>query len=534
VIFHPLQSIQSFKQACVEWTIDTVKPLPLIGGMVKNYMKEERLKVQRSLLAKEFTILAKHPDIQRITRLPEQRLKSDQVLKQLQLMADAQDQSLWKSGKVSGTVYHGLDTNLTQLINQSYQLFSHTNPLHPDVFPLVRKMESEVVAMCLRMFQCALIGGDDGCGNMTSGGTESILMACKSYRDYYKYRTQNPVMIVPVTVHAAFDKACGYFGIELIKVDVDSRGGVDVKQVEKLITSDTVMIVGSAPSYPHGIVDDIEALGRLALRYDVGLHVDCCLGSFILPHMAKAGFTDIPPFDFRVSGVTSISCDTHKFGFAPKGSSVVLYRFAKHRHSQYFVSPDWTGGIYASPTIAGSRPGALVATCWAAMVYMGEPGYIEAAGKIVGAARKIRDFISTNKSVLGRELEVCYQPLTMVVAFRSRPGRNGTPPVNIYTVGDAMTKLGWNLNALQNPAALHICCTMPTTQSVDQFCRDLESAVSSVASQRDTALKSGKKVKDEGNAAIYGMAESIPDKRLIGEITKGYLDGLTAIVDQTP
>lgn len=529
----PIRTLSDLKQSLVEWLIDMAKSLPIVGHLIQREMDRRMDDVKLSLLRKEITLLASNPKITSLAALPTTRWSPDKVTEQLRLMAAAQDPQIWKSGKVSGTVYHGLDTNLTQVLNQAYELFSHTNPLHPDVFPLVRKMESEVVAMCLAMFQCPEIGGKGGCGNMTSGGTESILMACKAYREGYAHRTSQPVMIVPETVHAAFDKACGYFGIGLVKIGLNKDGRVDLKQVEKHLTSDVIMIAGSAPNYPHGVVDDIVGLGKLALKYDVGLHVDCCLGSFIMPHLAKAGFNDVEPFDFSVPGVTSISCDTHKFGFAPKGSSVILYRYAKTRHAQYFVSPDWTGGIYASPTIAGSRPGALVASCWAALVYMGEPGYVDATRAIVSTARKIRDAMRQSTGAVGRELEVCYEPLAMVVAFKARPRRHGVPALNIYSVGDAMAKMGWNLNALQSPPALHICCTMPTTKASDQFLVDLEKATHQLAQQRDEAVKSGQRVKEEGNAAIYGMAESIPDKRLIGDITKGYLDGLTAIAPKS-
>lgn len=470
----------------------------------------------------------------------------------------------YATGQLSGVVYNGLDEDLLKLAAQSFSLFQLTNPLHPDLFPGVRKMESEVVAMGLKMYG---LGDNEGCGNITTGGTESILMACKTYRDVFFKKKKSifsplskrlrkstelyppsalvssesntiPEIIAPVTIHAAFDKAAWYFGMKLIKVDVrESDGRVDLNEVKRLIGSNTCMIAASAPNFPHGIIDNITELAKLAKLYDIGMHVDCCLGSFVIAHMKQAGFTDIEPFDFSVDGVTSISCDTHKYGFTPKGTSLILYRDSKIRHLQYFSSPEWTGGIYASPTISGSRAGGLVATCWSAMLYMGTDGYVKAAKEIVKVARKIRDSIQSSKGFVGREIEVCWQPMAMVVAIRAKkspiPQKSSSikpKPINIYKVGDLMTKKKWNLNALQNPSALHICCTIPTCTSWRMFLEDLEESVKAIATKRDEDQMSGLSAqKDDGNAAIYGMASSIPDKRLVGEITSGYLDVLTML-----
>lgn len=194
--------------------------------------------------------------------------------------------------------------------------------------------------------------------------------------------------MVPASAHAAFDKAGAYFDITIVHVPLDRTMSADVRAMARAITSNTVAIVGSACGYPHGNIDPIEELGRLAQRRGVGLHVDCCLGGFLVPFMDEAGFP-LPPFDFRVPGVTSISCDTHKYGFAPKGSSVLLYRHKSLRRFQYFVATDWCGGIYASPSINGSRPGALIAGTWAALMFMGRAGYVKSTRQIVETAKYI-------------------------------------------------------------------------------------------------------------------------------------------------
>jgi len=267
------------------------------------------------------------------------------------------------------------------------------------------------------------------------------------------------------------------------------------------------MLVGSAPGFPHGIIDDISGLAVSAKKHDIPLHVDCCLGSFMMPFMRQAGY-HIPPFDFSVEGVTSISCDTHKYGFAPKGSSIVMYASKEIRKYQYFSAPNWVGGIYASPTIAGSRPGALVAGCWAAMMSIGKNGYLDATRKIVGAARKIKHGIQQIP-----ELYVIGDPQVTVVAFGAHS------PINVYSLSDLMSKKGWNLNAMQYPSCVHIACTLLTVSVADDFVKDLKEAVSLV--------KANPKAYDKGSAAMYGMAASIPDRSIVEDITVGFLDLLT-------
>ncbi|KAI9168422.1 Dihydrosphingosine phosphate lyase [Blastocladiella emersonii ATCC 22665] len=408
----------------------------------------------------------------------------------------------YKKGQVSGAVYHGGD-DLSAVVVDAYAQFSSSNPLHPDLFPGVRKMEAEVVRMVLDLYHA----GPDGCGNLTSGGTESILMACKAYRELARVErgVAEPNMVVPETIHAAFDKAAHYFGIRLVKVPLGKDLRVDLKLVERAMDGNTIMIAGSTPNFPHGIIDDIEGLSRLALKHKVPLHIDCCLGSFLMAFMGEAGFGDVPAFDFRVPGVTSMSVDTHKYGFAPKGSSVVMYRSGAFRKHQYFLAPDWVGGIYASPSIAGSRPGALIAGCWATMLAMGRDGYVAATRDIVGTAREIASRIRSEIP----EIEVLGDPKVSVVAFRTRS-------LNVFSVNDVMGSKGWNLNALQYPEALHIACTYLTVGKADQFVRDLKAAVAEVQANPDNYTK--------GSAAIYGMAASIPDRSIVNDIVVGYLD----------
>ncbi|XP_052880904.1 sphingosine-1-phosphate lyase isoform X2 [Gossypium arboreum] len=299
----------------------------------------------------------------------------------------------WK-GKCSGTVYIGGSESEGHfsLINEACSMFAHTNPLHLDVFQSVARFEAEVVAMTADLLGCKeKASGGQVCGNMTSGGTESILLAVKTSRDYMKAKKgiTRPEMIIAESAHSAYDKAAQYFNIKLRRVPVNKEFKADVKAIRKQINRNTILIVGSAPGYPHGIIDPIQELGKLADSYGICLHVDLCLGGFVLPFALKLGYP-IPPFDFTVRGVTSISADVHKYGLAPKGTSVVLYRNHDIRKHQFVAVTEWSGGLYVSPTIAGSRPGGVIAGAWAAMMSLGQQGYLENTRKIMEVSKMIQ------------------------------------------------------------------------------------------------------------------------------------------------
>ncbi|MCK5205704.1 MAG: aspartate aminotransferase family protein, partial [Desulfobacterales bacterium] len=319
--------------------------------------------------------------------LPEKgRAKSD-ILKEMQTLTGIED-SRWQEGYASGAVYHG-DADHINFLNQVYALNSQSNPLHSDLWPSSAKYESEIISMTAKMLgaETAVNPSDadqEICGAVSSGGTESILLAMKAYRDWARdqKKIMRPEMIVAVTAHAAFEKAAAYFKIKLKRIPVDADYRADVAAARKAVSRNTIVIVGSAPSFPHGMVDPIAELSELAKEKGIGFHTDACLGGFILPWAEKLGW-EVPVFDFRLPGVTSISADTHKYGYAAKGTSVILYRGLALRRYQYFTSSDWPGGLYFSPTFAGSRPGALSAACWAAMITTGKKGYMAASKKIL-------------------------------------------------------------------------------------------------------------------------------------------------------
>ncbi|KAL4792117.1 pyridoxal phosphate-dependent transferase [Aspergillus venezuelensis] len=471
----------------------------------------------------ESKLVATGPGVTRYLTLPKEGLTPEQVRAELDKLGNM-EHTRWEDGRVSGAVYHG-GKDLLKIQAEAFEQFGVANPIHPDVFPGVRKMEAEVVAMVLAMFN----GPTDGAGVTTSGGTESILMACLAARN--KARAERgvtePEMIIPDTAHAAFIKACNYFGMKLHRVPCPAPDyKVNIAAVRRLINSNTVLLVGSAPNFPHGIVDDIPALSRLATHYKIPLHVDCCLGSFVVALLKKAGFSspyeEEGGFDFRQPGVTSISVDTHKYGFAPKGNSVLLYRNKTYRSHQYFIYPDWSGGVYASPSVAGSRPGALIAGCWASLMSVGESGYIKSCLDIVNAAKKFEASINEH-AVLSANLRIVGQPMVSVIAFDSK-----NPAVDIYDIADDLSSKGWHLNALQSPPAMHVAFTIPTAAAVDTLTTDLIAVVEKELEKAEERKRQGKSyiVKRGDTSALYGVAGSMPDKSIVSRLAEGFLDTL--------
>ena len=442
------------------------------------------------------------------SHIPEVGRDREEIIEEMEAFR-SMEEARWKDGFVSGAVYHGDDEHI-DFQNRVYAINSQSNPLHTDLWPSTTKFEAEVVAMTANMLGADRVSGQTGSdnqivGTVSSGGTESILLAMKTYRDWARDKKgiTKPEMVVPTTAHAAFDKAAQYFNIKMIRVPVDADYKADVAATKKAITRNTIVIVGSAPSFPHGIIDPIEELSELARKEGIGFHTDACLGGFLLPWAEKLGY-DVPPFDFRLPGVTSMSADTHKYGYAAKGTSVVLYRGLELRHYQYYVTTDWPGGLYLTPTFAGSRPGGLSAACWAAMVAMGEQGYMEAAKRILETAAVIKSGIEEIP-----DLYVLGDPL-WVIAFTS-------DPLDIYAISDYMTKKEWNLNGLQLPPSVHICVTLRHTRPgiAERFIEDLKSAVEYV---RVNPGVQGKMT------PVYGLTTNVSLSGLVRDFLKGFLD----------
>eukprot|EP00947_MAST-08B_sp_MAST-8B-sp1_P001493 g1493.t1 len=400
----------------------------------------------------------------------------------------AQDEARWKAGQASGGIYHGQEDHLA-VLNKAYSLFAVSNPLHTDIWPSVVKFEAEIVSMA-----AGLLGGGDPnvCGSLTSGGTESIICAAKTHRQWAE-RTKGitaPEIIVGTTKHAAIEKACDLLRIKMVELPVDpDTFAVDPEAVRTALTPNTIMIYGSAPSYPQGIIDPIEALSALAVEAGVGLHVDCCLGGFFLP-FARQLRSNVPAFDFALPGVTSMSCDTHKYGYAHKGTSVVLYRDAGLREHQFFAYPDWTGGKYITPTLAGSRPGALSAACWASMVRLGHRGFLEITEQILRATEAVA---AAARAIPG--IVVLGEPVAMVLAIASRD-------FNIFSLQKLMHARGFGWSSCQNPACLHMCFTLlHAGAQTDAMIAVLRECAAELMAKAQAGER------DETTAGIYGVTD---------------------------
>jgi sphinganine-1-phosphate aldolase len=399
----------------------------------------------------------------------------------------------YQHGRLWSLVYY-LDQGYADFLGEAYQSFSSANGLNPTAFKSLKRFENEIIAATADLHH----GPDETCGVVTSGGTESCLLAAKTYRDLARARRRvtKPEMIVPVTAHVAWFKAAEYFGITLRQLPLDASLRADVGQLEKMINRRTVMILGSAPEYPHGMIDPIEAMGAIAQRHRIPLHVDACVGGFILPFMAMNGVS-LPLWDYRVPGVTSISADLHKYGFAAKGASTITYRNLDYLKHQMFICQDWAGGVFASPALLGTRPGGAYAAAWAAMQHFGKAGYRELASRTMEAFNRLKHGIAAMP-----ELRVLGDPQGPLLGYASRD-----PDVGIYAVGDQMDARGWQVNRLQFPEGLHAMVTAKHLESVNDFLRDLKDAVAIVKADPSLAQK--------GGAATYGLMANIPLRGMV-------------------
>mmetsp|Transcript_29804 Transcript_29804/g.54574 ORF Transcript_29804/g.54574 Transcript_29804/m.54574 type:complete len:617 (-) Transcript_29804:2399-4249(-) len=487
-------TVAEWKNLVVQNICDfAIHNIPPISSALNKYKDKMGPELDELLKKNKNRVITSH--------LPLEGRPTGNIIAELESFAKTENATI-AEGKVSGTVYPA-DQSHTDLMNKVYALYSWSNPLHGGIWPKLNQCEAEIIAMTANLMH----GNDRVVGTCSSGGTESIILAIKAHRNYYAKRRgiSHPELICCSSAHAAVDKACDMLGIRKIAVPSDSKTfTLSAKAVQKYITSNTLLIYASAPSYPQGVIDPIEELSAVAQRFDIGLHVDACLGGFVLPFAAKLGY-DIPKFSFDCPGVTSMSVDTHKFGYASKGTSVVLYRDKELRHAQYFCYSKWTGGMYATATIAGSRPGALLAATWAALVSIGESGYCERVQSIIKASEKMVEGISQIPGIyiMGE------QRPTMVVCFAS-------DEMDIYRVGGMMSKRGWHLNDLQHPPCMHICITLNVVPMVQQFLDDLSESVHEVR-------KEGASAKKKGSAAMYGSVGGIPEGP-VNQILEIYTD----------
>ena len=442
--------------------------------------------------------------------IPEQGRNPDDVLAELSDRAKADTD--WRAGRVFSLVYKlpgERGRAHERLLERSHALYAAGNLLNPMAFKSLKQMEADLVEMSGRLMHCA-----GAVGTMTSGGTESILCAVAAYRDRARRERPwilRPELVTPQTIHPAFDKAGHYFGVRIRKVPVRADLRADPTAMARAISRNTIGLVASAPQYPHGVVDPIADIARIAQARGLPMHVDACVGGFVLPWLERLG-RPIPRWDFRVPGVTSISADLHKYGYAGKGASMLLWRSPEDMKHQFFVATDFPGGVYASPTMLGTRGGGPVAAAWATLQSLGVSGYLELARASLAAAERLRAGIRAipNLALVG-EGDATLIAFTTIdeldrsvwARLRDLAGR-GAP---IYAVADRLEARGWTADRQHRPPSLHLTVTANHGEIVDAYLADLAASVEDVA--RDPSLVRA------GTAPVYGMAGKLPVRFLV-------------------
>lgn len=386
----------------------------------------------------------------------------------------------WRDGKAFSLAYNA-GPEVLAVAEEAYRRFSGSNALNTAAFPSLRQMQGEVIEMA----GVWLGSPATAAGYFTSGGTESILMAVKAARDQFRTEASitHPNIVLPTSAHAAFDKAAAYFGVELRRVDVLPNWRADVAAMAERIDKNTILIVGSAPQYPQGVIDDIPALAALAQRQNINCHVDACMGGVSLAYLGRLG-NQIPPWNLQVDGVTSISVDLHKFGYTSKGASVIMYADKRLRSHQGFFTDQWLGGIYASSGMLGTKSGGAIAAAWAVMHFLGDDGYLRLTQSARVATEKLAHHISGHPHV-----SLLAQPDALLLSFIAKDPQR----LNVYAVADEMWKRGWYVDRQEPPQSLHCTVNAVHESVIDAMLIDLDACILSV-------LDTGK----SGDVGAYG------------------------------
>ena len=402
----------------------------------------------------------------------------------------------WENGSMFGYVY-APEPEIAEAIKKVSQLYFFENVINSSHFPSIVYFENQVIAAVKEL----LHGNGDVCGNITSGGTESIFLALKASRDWsLKNRpsVEKPEIILAASVHPAFYKAAHCLGIKTVTLPLDDEYRADLSYLPACVSGNSIMVALSAPCYPYGVVDPIEEAGRFCLKNGLFLHVDACLGGFMLPFMEIAGYP-VPSFDFRIEGVTSVSADLHKYGYGAKGSSIILYRNRELRREQFFVNTTWPGGLFGTPTLLGSRSGAPIVIAWALLKLLGKEGYLRMTINTIEVVHKLKEGIQKIKG-----LHLVGDPAMSVFAFSS--DRN-----DIFQIGDAMYERGWSLDRIKHPEALHLVVTNLNLETADAFLRDLEDIVTARHNIKKNSFATGLAKKAAGALirAFPGNAQAL-------------------------
>jgi sphinganine-1-phosphate aldolase len=408
--------------------------------------------------------------------IPKTGMSREAVLGELQAMrADDLD---WHSGRVFSLVYDAGD-DVQELMSDAARMYAAENGLNPLVFPSVGRMQQDIVDIAI-----GLLGGDPTSGTpveglagwTTSGGTESILMAVKTAREWGRATRdeQEPEIVLATSAHAAFSKAAHYFGLKTVRVPVGDDYRADVDAMAGAITDHTVLVVASAPQYPQGVIDPVPEIAAFAADAGVLCHVDACMGGFLLPFLERAGHA-IPPFDFRVPGVTSMSADVHKYGYANKGVSVVLYRDTDLQRRQAFVFSDWLGGFYASSGVAGSKATSPFAAAWAVLHHLGEDGYVRLATEAFDGRVALEAGV---RAIPG--LTVLGEPETAICAIAAVD----PDALDVFLVGDGLRERGWYFDRQTPPDSLHATVQAGNARHVPELLVDFAAIVATVGDRR--------------------------------------------------
>jgi glutamate/tyrosine decarboxylase-like PLP-dependent enzyme len=386
----------------------------------------------------------------------------------------------WKEGRAFSLAYYA-GPEVQAVADQAYAMYGSTNGLNADAFPSLKKFQADVVATVNRWVH----GDETSAGFMTSGGTESILLAVKAARERGRreFGITQPNVVLPTSAHAAFEKACYYFGLESRRVPVRADWRADVEATRQAIDANTVLIVGSAPQYPQGVVDPIVDLAAIARERNINCHVDACMGGVTLTFLERLG-ENIPLWDFRVDGVTSISVDLHKYGYTSKGASVIMHRNRQLRSYQTFVTDNWLGGFYGSSGVLGTKSGGPMASAWAVMNYLGDEGYLRLTESARATTRQLADAI---EKIDGLQLRA--YPDSTLLSF-------GAQDFDVFAVADELAKTGWYVDRQAPPDSLHCTVNAVHHQVIEEFIVDLSHAVTKVRDAGST-----------GSVGAYGTIE---------------------------
>jgi glutamate/tyrosine decarboxylase-like PLP-dependent enzyme len=412
--------------------------------------------------------------------LPEHGLGREEVLARLDVMRAADVD--WRSGRAFTLAYHA-GQDVLDLQAEAFVRFMDDNGLNPDAFPSSRQLQAEVVAMTASLLDAPA----DAAGFLTTGGTESLLMAVKAARERGRRERgiAAPEMVLATSAHAAFDKAAHYFGVKAVRVPVADDYRADTDAMADAVNDNTVLVVGSAPQYPQGVIDPIEPIAAIASERGISCHVDACMGGITLPMLERLGHP-IPAWSFRVDGVTSISVDLHKYGYTAKGASVLVHRSRELRAYQTFFTDSWLGGAYGSSAILGTKSVGPWAAAWAVMQHLGEDGYLRLTAE---ARRATEQLIAAIRSIPG--LVVRGEPTATLVAFGS-----ADDALDVFAIADGLWSRGWYLDRQGPPASLHATVNAIHATVMDDFVADLHTAASEARDHQAT-----------GGSGAYGSAE---------------------------